>query len=673
MGNGALAASWWNCDWYYRSQISVSASGAATDYAVHLDLSSTDFDDSYSFTADGSDLRVLGPDGVTELSFFLEHWDAITRRAVVNVSMAELSTTASSIYLYYGNSAGAAVSAVTPASSAVATFVEAGWRIHTRVTSVDPANEAQARAVFDSVDDSTGGYGCAVYSDITGRNNRNTFNGPNGNYGLLNEVYFEVDVPGIWSFRYGGDYGLGGGLYVNSLALDERWNDDLWWAMNFNNPDVLSGSILLDNGYHHIETIGFEGCCDGPIHVQFKRPGSAQWLDMSSANLPLYGRSCPPGSITDSLIDRQSPTFFSGSLYLDNGVGGSAHDGIRSSGESGVEGIAVTATVLSTGSAVTDHTEADGSWKACFLDEADGRDIVIDSQLPADYLAVSENLAAANDSPDIDSVIAFNAAPDTHYADINFGVVERPRLSADRNVTIAAGARELLAHRYTATTTAQVSLQVSQRVDGSQSGFTYLAYRDVNCDGLVEQPAVWLSNPISVVAGENICLVVQVTADQDADQSTTLSLKIDATSALSGIGIVDTVTNIDEVSGDERSELLLRKQVCNDSRTTCEIISGSGFGLYNSGSPGEILQYRIVFSSLNSAVSDINLYDSVPAYTTLAPMSVTLAEQPPGVSCTVVQPGSQNVSGYKGDIEFQCSGSLAPTEAGVVGFSVIID
>ena len=107
---------------------------------------------------------------------------------------------------------------------------------------------------------------------LEGRNNQNSFSGPNGSYGWSNEVYFNVDFPGDWSFRYGADYGYGGGLYVDGQALDERWDDDLWWGLNFNHPDVLSGTITLDTGLHHLETIGFEGCCDGPINIQYQRP-----------------------------------------------------------------------------------------------------------------------------------------------------------------------------------------------------------------------------------------------------------------------------------------------------------------------------------------------------------------------------------------------------------------
>ncbi|OED43194.1 hypothetical protein AB833_04270 [Chromatiales bacterium (ex Bugula neritina AB1)] len=674
LGSDAVrSASWWNCGWFYRSEISVSATGSTTDYAVQLYLASTDFNDSYVFTSDGSDIRVVDSDDATELNFFLESWDAVSRTAVLNVSVPSLTSAGRNIYIYYGNSAGEAVSEVPPASNAQSTFVESGWRIHSRFTTIDPTNEAEARSVFGSIADGTGGYGCAVFDSINGRNNQNTFSGPNGNYGLLNEVYFEVDVPGFWSFRYGGDYGLGGGLYVNSEALDERWNEDLWWGRNFNNPDVLSGSILLDNGFHHIETIGFEACCDGPIHIQFKKPGSDQWQDMTSANLPLFGRSCPPGNITEVLVDRVTPTLFGGSVYLDNGVGGIAHDGVRDAGELGVQGISVTTTVVATGSTLVDESEEDGSWATCFLDEAGGSEITIDATFPADYLAVSESVSATNTSVALDHSIEFTAAPDTNYTDINFGVIERPELSADRSTTISAGTTEALSHEYRATTAADVSFQISQQEHELPWSYTYITFRDIDCDGEIEQPAIPLVSPIAVVAGDLVCLVIQVTAGADADSSTHLKLQIDATSVFSGTGLNDTVTNVDEITADQVGELILRKQVCNQSRFVCDPLSGNGFGHYNAGTPGETLLYRIVFSSINNDITNLTVFDSVPVFTTLTPMSINLVRTPADVTCTLVKPADQTVSDYRGNIELHCDGDVSPTDPGIIGFSVLID
>ena len=97
----------------------------------------------------------------------------------------------------------------------------------------------------------------------------------------------------MWQFRYGADFGRGGGLYVDNIALDEKWNTDLWWAFNWNNTtETLVGSINLSEGTHSFRILGFEGCCDGGLTAQFQRPGGA-WQAMSLANIVLRSRKCP--------------------------------------------------------------------------------------------------------------------------------------------------------------------------------------------------------------------------------------------------------------------------------------------------------------------------------------------------------------------------------------------
>lgn len=667
------AASWWNCDWIYRTEINVSASVSASNHAVRLELESADFNTLYPFTSDGNDIRVVDSDDATALDFFLEHWDSVSRSAILNVNIPSVSPSATTIYIYYGTSDSEVAVVPPPASNAVTTFVESGWRIHTRTTTIDPTNEAEARAVFDSIDDSTGGFGCATIDTLNGRNNRNTFSGPNGNYGLYNEVYFNVDFPGLWSFRFGGDYGRGGGLYVDSQPLDERWNDDLWWAFNYNNPDVLSGTVYLDTGYHHIETLGFESCCDGSINMQFQEPASTVWQDMSSTNIELAGRSCPPGIINDTLVESVSPSFFGGSVFLDNGISGTAHDGVRTAGEIGVESISVTTTVVATGNSLTDQSASDGSWSVCFLDQAGGSNIIVDTSIPSPYFHISENVTATNLSPAADATIEFTATTNTDYNAINFGLIEPPTLSADRVISIAPDNSDTLAHEYVASSAAEVSFQISQLEHELPQSFTVTSHLDVDCNGIAEQPPVPLNNPITVVAGDSICIVIELTAGSQVNTGTRLKLQIDAVSDFTGIDLTELTQNIDLINGNGSSKLTLQKQACNITHSVCDLLTGSGFGFYNTGKPGDTLEYRLVFSSIDSSVSEVTVFDSVPAFTTLEPLSITLEKSPAGASCTLIKPISQNLPDYNGDIEYQCIGNINASDQGIIGFRVIVD
>lgn len=141
------------------------------------------------------------------------------------------------------------------------------------------------------------GYGCTSVENFNRINNRNQFSPPSRtmNFGAYSESFFEVasGEAGVWSFRYGADFGRGGGLYVNDVALEEERNDDLWWAFNWNAAsEVLEGSITLTEGYHKLEAIGFEGCCDGGITIQYRKPGgNYQTFQTSTTNV--VSRKCP--------------------------------------------------------------------------------------------------------------------------------------------------------------------------------------------------------------------------------------------------------------------------------------------------------------------------------------------------------------------------------------------
>lgn len=290
---GTPASAWWSCDWDYRFTADIAAPGGAsvTNYQVRLDLSAANVPAQFDWSLQGDDLRLVDEDDQTALSFFIEQWDPIGQTAVVWVLVPSIPGGGRTVYLYFGAPVG------TPNASTPMTFTVPGFRFNTRNSGVDPTSRATAETAFAAAPVSTPGYGCAILNSYTNVNNTGTFGPPNRNsdIGLYAEAFFEVTPAeaGVWQFRYGADFGYGGGLYVDDVALDEKWNTDLWWNYNWNNTaETLAGSINLGAGYHSIRIIGFEGCCDGGLTVQFMRPGGA-FQAMSLANISMASRVCP--------------------------------------------------------------------------------------------------------------------------------------------------------------------------------------------------------------------------------------------------------------------------------------------------------------------------------------------------------------------------------------------
>jgi uncharacterized repeat protein (TIGR01451 family) len=286
------ASAWIDCNWHYQSQVVITEQSGSnlSNYQVLLTLTSSSMHANYNWSSAGDDLRVLDTNDNTALNYFVQSWDAVSKQAEVWVKIPSLNANASkTIYLYYGNPT------VLTTGSAGVTLTEPGIKFHTRNTMANPNNKVAAFNFFNAANDNVAGYGCKLISNFSNISNKNQFTpSKNNNFVAYSETFFKVNPSeaGSWSVRYGSDFGHGGGLYIDGAALDEKWNTDLWWSYNWGHPDVLQGSINLNAGYHRLEIIGFEGCCDGGITVQYKKPNGA-FQTYTTASIDIVSSKCP--------------------------------------------------------------------------------------------------------------------------------------------------------------------------------------------------------------------------------------------------------------------------------------------------------------------------------------------------------------------------------------------
>jgi len=113
----AQTAAWLNGNWAFRNPITITntAGTAVTNFQVNITLTS-----SFPFASaksDGSDLRFTASDGVTQIPFWVQTWNATTKTASIWVQVPSLPTTGTTIYMYYG------YAAATSASNGNATFL----------------------------------------------------------------------------------------------------------------------------------------------------------------------------------------------------------------------------------------------------------------------------------------------------------------------------------------------------------------------------------------------------------------------------------------------------------------------------------------------------------------------------------------------------------------------
>ncbi len=276
---------WSNQTWATnRLEISVTnpTAGLLSNHAIRVELNTTNAP-SFDFSGTGNDVEAFD-DALNPIDFFVESIDDISDTAVIwlEVPSVPAGPPATIVYLDYN------IPSPGGSSSASDTFAVPGFKYHTQeypISSPDPANRADGEALFnfDTVAASGSGYGCTPLNAIT-VDNSGTF-GSNEDIGFFIETFIEVTTAGTYGFRLGADFGLGGELYVNGTTIEADWNNDLWWANNYGNGDVLTGSIFLDAGVHSLRALGFEQCCDGASGIQVDPPvpASANWINLNTS------------------------------------------------------------------------------------------------------------------------------------------------------------------------------------------------------------------------------------------------------------------------------------------------------------------------------------------------------------------------------------------------------
>jgi hypothetical protein len=103
-----------------------------------------------------------------------------------------------------------------------------------------------------------------------------------GNDAYKATVTFGVSTAGMWEFRSGVDFGLGGALFLDGVAQTFKTND-MWWAGSYSDPSqYLSFSSNLAVGNHTLTIYGLEWCCSGAQQAQFKAAGSNAFVSFSN-------------------------------------------------------------------------------------------------------------------------------------------------------------------------------------------------------------------------------------------------------------------------------------------------------------------------------------------------------------------------------------------------------
>lgn len=296
----ASATAWFDTDWTYRAAFKANnPGGTLSDQQVQINLDSSKVHPDYVWSSDGDDIRVLASDDSTPLDYYIESWNQFSETAVIYVRLSTLPPGDTTVLMYYGNPL------APDASDPIGVLTEEGLRYHTRRSTLDPTSRTQALNEFNSLNDNVTGYGCKTVEDFTIISNSNQFpSGATQNILFFSNNHFEVPPgdTGVWRFRFAGDYGRGGGMYLDNIDSDEKWNEDVWWNLDFNNTsEVFFVEGALSAGFHNLQMIGAEGGNDGGTSVEYQSPATGGvWTVWNTSNVNIRSEKCEVTSISTS-------------------------------------------------------------------------------------------------------------------------------------------------------------------------------------------------------------------------------------------------------------------------------------------------------------------------------------------------------------------------------------
>jgi len=131
----------------------------------------------------------------------------------------------------------------------------------------------------------TSGYGTtslAVFDNVSNQ----AFFGSNSDIAYKYNVDFDVTASdaGLWHFRAGVDFGSGGAVFIDGVAIDTK-SYDIWWNGAYSDPSqYFLFSAALGSGMHTLSIYGIEGCCDGASQAQFRAAGAETFTTFSTTD-----------------------------------------------------------------------------------------------------------------------------------------------------------------------------------------------------------------------------------------------------------------------------------------------------------------------------------------------------------------------------------------------------
>lgn len=374
----------------------------------------------------------------------------------------------------------------------------------------------------------------------------------------------------------------------------------------------------------------------------------------------------------------------SGKVIVDTGVGsGTAHDGVQNGAEPSLPGVTVNLTDCGSTVYGTTTSAGDGSFSLPLSGVPAGASACVVQGLPAGYSAASANVGTTAGSYTVaTATLKFTPASGTGYSGIVLGDVPASTFTNDGAQQTSPGQAVVYAHTYVAGTAGTVSFSSTNSPAPANPIWTSTLYLDPNCHGVLDGTETLLTGPVTVSAGQQVCMLDRVITPAGAvtgAQDTTVVSATEQWTILSPAGSVSRVLKNTDITVVSAGGLTLLKEV--RKTTTCPADAATSLGnsapyaINSTAKPGDSLEYRLRYTNNTPApMTAIQLHDQVPSYTRYL-SALCLSTPTVGLSgCTLSQQPTVNAT--SGAIAWTLSDAsvspvgLQPTASGSVSFCV---
>lgn len=343
----------------------------------------------------------------------------------------------------------------------------------------------------------------------------------------------------------------------------------------------------------------------------------------------------------------------SGTLFRDDGSGGgTANNGIKDGGESGV-GNDLVALKDAGGTTTYDQalTAGDGTFTLWIPNAAGAGTLTVVPTLPSGsaWSGGSGGTTGGTFSTTT-GILTFTYAPATaSYTGVQFGEVGIVTFLQDNTLSGQPGSTVFFPHRFQAASAGSVTFTVTHTADPTATGFSNVLFQDSNGNGALDSGEPQITGPLAVTAGQELYLLVKDFIPTNASQGARDTVLITATYTYGGSSLQVAITHTDVVTVGSSAAIALSKAV--DKTTALS---------------GDNITYTITYTnSTGQTISNLVVHDSTPAYTTF--VSATNGTLPTGLTgCTVASPSV----GATGVITWTFTGTLPTGGSGTVTFVV---